>query len=188
CARPCWAATAGCRSSSGRRPTGPWWRRSARAARSPACPGPACTSGPSCCFPFTSARSRGPPCRGSKRMISHPTLVKPRLCLVGPMVGQNRGHVVTQGVVLARLFRQVGYEVLCASGLLNRYARFADIVRALVWHCGRVDVVLLQVYGGNSFVVEDVASWVSRRLGQKVVMILRGGTLPGFWARYPRWS
>ena len=47
------------------------------------------------------------------------------------------------------------------------------------------DVMLLQTYGGPSFVVEDVASRIARRLGKRIVMHLRGGAMPEFFARHP---
>jgi glycosyltransferase involved in cell wall biosynthesis len=51
-----------------------------------------------------------------------------------------------------------------------------------------VDAVVIQTYGGPSFVVEDVATLLARRFGHRVVLHLHGGALPEFLARYPRWA
>jgi glycosyltransferase involved in cell wall biosynthesis len=112
----------------------------------------------------------------------------PSLCVVGPLVGRNPGHLPTQGETLAAFFGRAGYEVVSTSAATNRYARLLDIVATLVRCRRRVDVVLLQSFSGPSFVVQDVASALARLFGHRVVMHLRGGALPEFIARYPRWA
>jgi len=82
--------------------------------------------------------------------------VRPRLCFLGPMVGRNRGYVVTQGERLSTHFEQAGYSVLAVSNSPNRYRRLLDMVVALLREHRRLDVVILHVYGGRSFVVEDI--------------------------------
>src|SRR5262245_16547353 len=112
----------------------------------------------------------------------------PRLCFVGPMVGHHPGYVTTQGEILAEYFASAGYPVISVSDSVNRYVRVLDIMAALIRQHHEIDIQCLQVYGGPSFVVEDLASWLGRSLGQSVVMILHGGAMPEFMARYPRWS
>lgn len=112
----------------------------------------------------------------------------PHLCFIGPLVGRTPGRVTTPALVLADLFSAAGYPVSCASPKLNRYARLADIVRTLTAGRGEIDIQLLSIYGGRSFVVEDVASAIGKAAGQRVVMALHGGALPEFMARFPRWT
>ncbi|MGH9364127.1 MAG: glycosyltransferase family 4 protein [Thermoanaerobaculia bacterium] len=110
------------------------------------------------------------------------------LFFVGPMVGSHPGFVTVQPLILARCFKEAGYRVAVASSCLNRYIRFFDIQRRLLQSGRSVRIQCLGVYGGRSFVLEDVASWLGKRLGQRVVMVLHGGALPGFMARFPRWT
>lgn len=110
------------------------------------------------------------------------------MCIIGPLIGANPGHVTTQGEILAHALRREGYAVTSASGSSSRYVRFAEIAATLVRERRAYDVVLLQTYGGPSFVVEDVASRIARRLGKRIVMHLRGGAMPEFFARHPRWA
>jgi glycosyltransferase involved in cell wall biosynthesis len=114
--------------------------------------------------------------------------VKPRLCFIGPMVGRNPGHITHPGELLSDLFAAEGYPVVSASAALNRFARLADICATLVRRRNDVDIMVLQVYAAKSFVVEDVASWLARRFGLRIVMFLHGGTIPEFIERFPTWS
>jgi L-malate glycosyltransferase len=113
---------------------------------------------------------------------------RPRLCFVGPMVGRNPGNITLQSEILSDLFSDAGYSVISVSSLLNRYMRLADIVSTLVRRHGGFDIIVLDVFSGPSFVVADIASWIGRRFGKKMIMFLRGGALPEFMARYPRWT
>jgi len=112
----------------------------------------------------------------------------PRLCIVGPMVGRNPGYVTTQGEILTDHFRAAGYEVVSVSTSSNRYIRLLDIAATLVRCRRRVDIVLVEVYGGPSFVVEDVASALARLSGHRIVLHLHGGAIPEFTASFPNWA
>src|SRR5262249_33430848 len=64
----------------------------------------------------------------------------------------------------------------------------ADIAGTLIQQRNNFDILVLDVFGGPSFVVEDTASWIGRRMGKKIIMFLRGGAMPEFMARYPKWA
>ena len=113
---------------------------------------------------------------------------KPRLCFLGPMIGRHKGHVTTQGQILAELFVGAGYSVVSASASLNRYKRLADIMYTLFRKRRSIELVCADVYGGPSFVVETSIALLSRVLRLPLIMVLRGGNLPNFFARFPRWS
>jgi L-malate glycosyltransferase len=113
---------------------------------------------------------------------------RPRLCFVGPLAGSRRDHVVTQGVWLSRYFHAAGYEVIAVSASPNRYVRLLDITWTLLRRHRRIDILFLHVYGGASFVVEDVASFIGRCSGHRIIMMLHGGAMPEFMASFPRWT
>ena len=113
---------------------------------------------------------------------------RPRLCFLGPMVGRNAGFVVTQGERLSIHFLNEGYDVVASSASPNRYRRLLDMVATLLRERLRIDVVIIHVYGGRSFVVEDIVSWMARRFDCQVIMSLHGGAMPEFMASFPRWS
>jgi glycosyltransferase involved in cell wall biosynthesis len=71
--------------------------------------------------------------------------------------------------------------------VLNRYARAADILRAVAAGRRGTEVVILHVFGGPSFVVEDAASRLAARLGHRLIGLMAGGGLPDFGARHPGW-
>jgi len=118
----------------------------------------------------------------------HSTLARPRLGFVGHMVGRNPGYITTQGQILADLFEEAGYSVVSFSPLLNKYRRLVDIIRTLIRQRRNIDVLIIEVYGGPSFIAEDIASWLGRRFGHRVVMWLHGGAMPEFMARFPQWA
>lgn len=113
---------------------------------------------------------------------------RPRVCFVGPMIGRHPGHITNQAQVLSDLLETSGYPVISTSAMLNRYMRLADIVRTITDQRDNIDVTVIEVYGGPSFVVEDTASWLGRTFGHRIVMWLHGGALPEFMARHPRWT
>lgn len=113
---------------------------------------------------------------------------RPRLCVVGPMLGSHPGLIPSQGEMLSSLFRKEGFAVVATSSRKNRYRRFVDIVLTLLRSNRLYDVQVLNIFGGPSFVVEDVASSIAKRFGKRVVMVLRGGAIPEFMRRHPSWS
>jgi len=112
---------------------------------------------------------------------------RPRLCFVGPLTGAKPGYVVTQGVRLSGHFRDAGYPVIAVSKSPNRFVRLLDIAWTVLRRAGRIDILIVHVYGGASFIVEDVASLLGRRAGHRIVMLLHGGAMPEFLLRHPRW-
>ena len=111
-----------------------------------------------------------------------------RLAIVGAMPGHWPAYAPMAGEVLGTRLARHGYSVLLTSKYRQRFYRLADIAMTLIRHSKQIDVQILQVYGGLSFVGEDVASWLGRLLGQKIIMHLHGGAMPTFMARHPRWS
>jgi len=107
--------------------------------------------------------------------------------MFGPLVGARTG-AITQGEVLADLWRRDGHHVITASSSLNRYYRAADIIRAIFEHRHDVDVLCLQIYSGRSFVVADAASIVARLYRLPLVMHVHGGDMPRFMSRVPGWT
>lgn len=113
----------------------------------------------------------------------------PRLCFVGPLMAERHaGYVVTQGVVLSGHFRSAGYPVITASASANRYLRFLDVARTIIRRRRSIDILIVHVYSGPSFVVEDIASWLGRRFGLRIIMLLHGGAMPEFMAKFPAWT
>ena len=112
----------------------------------------------------------------------------PRLCIVGPMVGRTHGYVTTQGEWHTDLLAAEGFPIVSVSTHTSRYARLVDIVRTVIARRRWMDVMILQVFGGPSFVVEDAASWLARRFKTPIIMFLHGGAMPAFMAKHPAWS
>src|SRR4051794_29748375 len=93
-----------------------------------------------------------------------------RLIVVGSMLGGYPGRPMTAGEDLATRLARVGYHIELTSRYRLRVLRFADVAKTIVSGAGKIDVQILQVYSGLSFVLEDVASWLGLRMGQRIIM------------------
>jgi glycosyltransferase involved in cell wall biosynthesis len=111
-----------------------------------------------------------------------------RLCFVGNMLGRRAGYITTQGQITADLFAAEGYDVVCVSSKLNRAARLAEIVAALVKNRRRLDIVLVEVYSGLGFFIADVTARLCKALKLPLIMVLHGGNLPEFMQKHPHWT
>ena len=89
---------------------------------------------------------------------------------------------------LCNALAEAGYEVIAVSASPNRYVRLLDITWTLLRRRRRIDILFLHVYGGASFVVEDVASFIGRCSGHRIIMMPHGGSMPEFMASFPRWT
>lgn len=127
----------------------------------------------------------GPPARGWSELCAR---ARPRLCIVGPLLGGNPGYIRTIGDRWVQLFRSAGYDVVAASHSTNRYVRLVDIVSTVRRVRREADLLWVIVYGGRSFVVEDLASQVGQAAGLPILMSLHGGAMPQFMDRFPRWT
>jgi glycosyltransferase involved in cell wall biosynthesis len=96
--------------------------------------------------------------------------------------------VTTQAEIVGDLLAAAGYSVISVSHALNRWARFFDILQTIARQGRNIDLMLLNVFGGPSFVIEDGASCIARLQRVPVIMFLHGGAMPEFMARHPHWS
>jgi glycosyltransferase involved in cell wall biosynthesis len=111
-----------------------------------------------------------------------------RLAFVGPMLGGHPGKIPNPSEELAARLSIRGYDCLITSPVTNRYLRLLDIIRTILSQQRRIDIICLQVYGGASFVVEDIVSRLTSLLNKRLVMVLRGGALPEFVNQHKRWG
>lgn len=107
---------------------------------------------------------------------------------VGPMLGCHVGKVPNPSEELARRLVERGHKCLLTSSQLNRYLRLLDILFTIFRNFRKFPIMSLQVFGGPSFVIEDASSWLGKRLGMRIVMVLHGGALGEFIKRHPNWS
>ncbi len=104
------------------------------------------------------------------------------------MLGRNPGYVTSQGQIAADLFALSGYRVCSSSSRINRLVRLVDMIRTLLKQRNDIDVLLVEVYSGPSFIVADIISFLGRRFSFVAVGVLHGGNLPNFSKKFPVWS
>lgn len=108
------------------------------------------------------------------------------LCFVGNMLGRHPNFITTQGLIAADLFAAEGFEVICVSSKINRFLRIADILTTLCRKYKKIDVVVLEIYSGLSFLIAEAVSFLCRMLKLPLVMVLHGGNLPEFIKEKPK--
>jgi glycosyltransferase involved in cell wall biosynthesis len=123
-----------------------------------------------------------------KKIRSNQLSQAPSVLFVGPMLGGHSGWVANVSEALAPKLQETGYSCHLTSRKINRYIRLLDILWTILRLRRDYSVMSLQVFGGPSFIIEDAASWLAGYLGKRIVMVLRGGAMPEFMARYPNWA
>ena len=114
---------------------------------------------------------------------------KPHICLVSHFLsGKHGGHSTTQAELLAEHFCRDGYNITCVSTRKSRIGRFIDVLYTILKLRHRIDVVIVEVYSGLSFVVADLAGWLAKLVNIPSVFVLHGGNLPEHALRYPKWT
>ena len=63
----------------------------------------------------------------------------------------------------------------------------AEIVMTVVGRRRSIDILIVEVYSGPSFVIADTVSLIGKYLGIPTIGVLHGGSLPGFMARHTKW-
>jgi glycosyltransferase involved in cell wall biosynthesis len=110
------------------------------------------------------------------------------VCFIAPLAHHRPGVATTQGEVLYKRFRAESEGFLAVSDKVNRYHRLLDTAWFLLTNRRRIKIQCLSVYSGPSFVLADLITLLGKRLGQKIVLHLHGGGLPGLFARQPTWA
>jgi glycosyltransferase involved in cell wall biosynthesis len=98
----------------------------------------------------------------------------------------SRGLIPNAMEGLVPFLEARGFACTLISPVLNPYARLVDTSIRLLRSLTDFDLVSLQVFGGRSFVVEEVASYLTRRAGRPLQMVLHGGGFPQSLQRHSR--
>lgn len=109
----------------------------------------------------------------------------PRLLFVGPHLGRHPGWVLSQGEILAGLFRGEGHVVTETSSRLNPLLRATDMVSTLWRRRHDVDVVVLSCYSGRAFRYTELIGFGCAFWNIPLLVVLHGGALPELFAREP---
>lgn len=113
--------------------------------------------------------------------------MKNGICFVGPMLFGLPNQVKTQGEILADLLEVEGFRIYRKSKIRNRVFRFLDTLFFLVFQSRQYSTMIVQVYGGLSFIMEDVASLLGKIFGKKIIMTIHGGEFPDFMVGREKW-
>ena len=115
------------------------------------------------------------------------TKSNPRLCIVGSLLGKNRGHVTTQGQIIAERFTADGFDVITVSSRVNSVLRLLDVVWTILRNHKNIEICIVEIYSGRAFILADAATSLAKLLGIPAILVLHGGSLPDFTRQNLRW-
>jgi len=94
-------------------------------------------------------------------------------------------HTRSVGEELSLRLQQRGWQVLAASGQINRLLRLADMLATAIFHARQYRAALVEVYSGPAFIWAEAVCAALRLLKKPFVLALHGGGLPEFAQRNP---
>lgn len=112
----------------------------------------------------------------------------PRVLFVAPAMGSLPGWVFSQEEILCEKMQAAGYSTLITSLVPHRVRRVLDTLSSIIRWRRSYDVAIVAVFSWKAFAVADLVTWVLRRLKRPMILVLRGGDLPRFTRRHPRWA
>ncbi|HAF61784.1 MAG TPA: glycosyl transferase family 1 [Anaerolineaceae bacterium] len=112
------------------------------------------------------------------------------ICLgfVGSMLGGDSGGNLTMGHIIADKFNQAGYPIVLASSKNNKVIRLFDMLFTILSRHRDIDILIIQVYSGLSFIYVDICSWLGKFLGLPMIFHVHGGNIPNLVERKPCWA
>lgn len=109
-----------------------------------------------------------------------------RLGIIGFHSDGSGRDPLSQSELVAAAFAAEGHAVRAASSRRPPLLRLGDQVASVIRWRGEIDVVLIDVFSGRSFVSAEATATLCRLLGVPFVLVLHGGNLPTFIAAHPR--
>ena len=128
--------------------------------------------------------SKVPGLRSSRGQASDVTTARKAVLFVGAFPGPAALDRYVSGDLALRL-QSLGWRTRVTSRRLRRLTRLWDIMIEIWRARGEYEVACIDVFSGPAFLWAEVAAWSLRRLNKPYVLILHGGSLPEFAARWP---
>jgi glycosyltransferase involved in cell wall biosynthesis len=94
----------------------------------------------------------------------------------------------TQGYAIAQRLCQAGIRTSLLSRAKSSWGRLLDVVFRGFLLLPRHDAVLVNVYGSRAFAYESIAILSAYFWRKRSVVYIRGGWMPEFIERWPRWT
>ncbi len=101
-----------------------------------------------------------------------------KLLFIGTFLSKKNG---TKGVSesIATELLKVGYNIKIISNKENKFLRFFEIF--IYTFFSKYNIVHIDTFSGNSFIICEVAVFISRLRRKKIILTLHGGALPEFY-------
>lgn len=106
--------------------------------------------------------------------------MKKQMLFVSSYLSNVRGSLCVSEKLANKLSFE-GFQISLVSRKKNKIIRLIDILTSLI--STDSSILHIDVYSGQAFIITEVASWIGRLLGKKLIFTLHGGALPDFYPK-----
>lgn len=108
---------------------------------------------------------------------------KNKSLFIGNFLQKQRGSLGISQKIVTWLYEENGIKIPFASEYDNRFYRFIDIVKTILFL--RPKHIIVDTYSGNAFIITIITFLTSFITNSKVNCVLHGGRLYEFYQKYP---
>ena len=102
----------------------------------------------------------------------------PILLFIGSFLSLQSGSLCVSEKLSGKL-REYGLQVELISRKRNKLNRIIDIITSLLF--SEANLVHIDVYSGQAFMITEIATFICKMLGKKMILTLHGGALLVFY-------
>lgn len=110
-----------------------------------------------------------------------------RVLVTGPIFDTPSGPSGQGGKLYTHL-KMDGYTIYKRSYFRNRFWRLIDTLWFVIMQFYKYDLIIVQLFSYNAFLLEDVVILLGKLLGKKTIAVIRGGAFPEFYNKHSNWS
>lgn len=108
-----------------------------------------------------------------------------RIAIIGPIL-TDKNSSGGEGEKLFTKLKNEGFVVYKRSGYRNKILRLIDTLFFVFWYARKYDIVVIMLFGGQSFILEALALISARLLRKKTIGVIHGGAFHEFYYRKTR--
>jgi glycosyltransferase involved in cell wall biosynthesis len=105
-----------------------------------------------------------------------------RIAIIGPILS-DKNSSGGEGEKLFTKLKNEGFVVYKRSRYRNKILRLIDTLFFIFWYARKIDVVVIMIFGGQSFILESLALISAKLLRKNTIGVIHGGAFHEFYYR-----